>query len=240
MPKNKITNGQRKASCIRKDVRHKAFLFDLDGTLIDSEIIWVEAVGSALAEFGCSPKPRETFDLVYGRSWTNILADVSKRWPAITRDIDVLISNTRQHFYRLRGTKDIRIPGSLETLKRLAGTHPVAIVSGSNRSDIEGVIDELGIRSFVSLVLGCEDYSPGKPHPACYLLAASCLDVSPEDCLVFEDSAAGVKAAKAAGMACVALRIAGRPEQDLSEADCIVPGLDKCKVQKEKCHVRRK
>ncbi len=208
-----------------------AFLFDLDGTLVDSEVIWVGAVEAALEEFGIRPDGGEVFKLVYGRSWADINREIPRRWPELEKEMDGMLQHTRHHFLRLRGTRDIRIPGSVETLKRLAAARPVGIVSGSARRDIEAVLDELQIQRIVSLVLGCEDYSPGKPHPACYLLAAERLDVAPEKCLVFEDSAAGVKAAKAAGMTCVALRIPGRPEQDLSAADRIVARLTEFLVQ---------
>jgi len=83
----------------------------------------------------------------------------------------------------------------------------------------------LGLRDAVSFSLGAEDYGPGKPDPSCFLMAAERLGVNPEQCVVFEDSAAGVLAAKSAGMSCVALVRPGLPEQDVTSADRVVEDL---------------
>ena len=77
----------------------------------------------------------------------------------------------------------------------------------------------------LSFSIAAEDYTRGKPDPECFLLAARRLAVPPAQCMVFEDSAAGVRAAKAAGMACVALVREGRPRQDVSAADLVVRDL---------------
>lgn len=83
----------------------------------------------------------------------------------------------------------------------------------------------MGIGRDVRFVLGAEDYEPGKPSPAGFLLGARRLGVPPETCLVFEDSRAGVLAAKQAGMLCVALARPGSHPQDLSGADWILEDL---------------
>ncbi len=107
----------------------EAFFFDLDGTLVDSEIIWVDAVEAALKEHGCNPAKGEVFNLVYGRSWTDINLQIPMIWPKMDAEMDGMLQLTRHHFLRIRGTRDIRIPGSVETLKRLAEARPVAVVS---------------------------------------------------------------------------------------------------------------
>lgn len=110
-------------------------------------------------------------------------------------------------------------------LIQLAQRLPVAIVSGSSRQMVGEWIEELQIGAQVDFFLGCEDYPAGKPDPSCYRIAAKRLGIPPRDCLVFEDSSAGVKAAKAAGMHCVALRRQAARQQDLSAADRIVTDL---------------
>jgi sugar-phosphatase len=206
----------------------RAFLFDLDGTLIDSETIWVKAVGRALRDSEHEWSAADLSVLVYGRSWLDIFAEVRRRHPGTYPDVDAMVNAIRRHYADLRRSRDIRIPGSVEALKQLAAASPVAIVSGSTRQDVAAAIAELGIGQHVSLALGCEDYSPGKPHPACFRLAAERLAVPPGACLVFEDSTPGVHAAKGAGMTCMALHRPGRPPQDLSAADLVVDDLGEC------------
>jgi sugar-phosphatase len=136
-----------------------------------------------------------------------------------------LESSLASRFLELRNTRDIRIPSSIELLNRLANRYPVAIVSGNSRDDVAEAVDHLQIGSKLAFYLGCEDYAPGKPAPACFLLAADRLQLPPAECVVFEDSAAGVRAAKAAGMTCIALARPGMPQQDLSSADRVLADL---------------
>jgi len=133
---------------------------------------------------------------------------------------------------KLPTESDVQIAGSVKLLVRLAAEHPVAIVSGSPREDIADSIALMGIGPFVHFFLGAEDYHPGKPDPACFLLAAQRMQVDPSACLVFEDSAAGVRAAKAAGMSCVALARPDAPRQDVATADLVLDDLGKFDLDK--------
>lgn len=205
--------------------RLKAFFFDLDGTLLDSEVIYVDAAQESLAEKGFDITHHEALELVYGRGAKDIFLDMLERFPGAYRDIQDAEEEVRRHFLRLRAERDIRIHGSVDLLKSLAKEFPVAIVSGSPRQDIEDGISVMGVASWVAFYLGAEDYFPGKPDPSCYLLAAERLALPPETCLVFEDSRAGVNAAKQAGMACVGLQREKSPRQDLSRADLILSDL---------------
>lgn len=203
----------------------EAFFFDLDGTLMDSEVVYVQAVSESLRTRGAELTPRQVLTLVYGRGWQDIYNDASRMWPGLYKDIDDMEDAVRQHFLVLCSSRDIRIPGSLQLLKRLASSYSVAIVSGSPRQDVEAGILQMGISDHLDFYLGSEDYSPGKPDPSCYLLASKRADVLPRRCVVFEDSEVGVKAAKGAGMFCVGLKREGTPFQDLSNADLVLSDL---------------
>ncbi len=89
----------------------------------------------------------------------------------------------------------------------------------------------------VRFVLGAEDYAPGKPSPAGFLEGARRLGVPPQECLVFEDSAAGIAAARAAGMRCVALDRPGAYPQDLSAADWVLSDLAQFSVDALQKHL---
>jgi HAD superfamily hydrolase (TIGR01509 family) len=203
----------------------RCYFFDLDGTLLDTEVLWVKATQDYLAGQGVPLTPAEALQLVYGRSWHDIYRDITRRHPALDRGLEAVGRELRGHYRALRAATDVRIAGSVALLVRLAATHPVAIVSGSPREEIADSIALLGIGSCVRFYLGAEDYAPGKPDPACFLAAARRLAAPPADCLVFEDSAAGVRAAKAAGMKCVALARPGAPPQDVAAADLVLDDL---------------
>lgn len=202
-----------------------AFVFDLDGTLLDSEIVWVEAYDQFLRTQGFAIEPAEALSIVYGRAYSFVYEETCRRFPALGLDAEELADRLRVVFQGLTRTRDLRIHGSVNLLKHLARQHPVCVVSGSPRADVAEGVRLAGINGDLRFFLGSEDYSPGKPDPAGFLMGASRLGVAPGACLVFEDSAAGVQAAKRAGMACVALARPGRPRQDIEAADLVLDDL---------------
>ncbi len=203
----------------------EVFLFDMDGTLIDSEKIYVVAIRLALADRNCQVTHPESEALVYGKGWKDVYIEANERFPGVYSTSEEMEGVVHDHFVEQRGQRDIRIPGSIELLNRLSANYPVAIVSGSPRKDVEAGIQLMGVDSRLAFYLGAEDYGPGKPDPTCYRLAAERMKRLPANCLVFEDSTAGVTAAKEAGMGCIGLRRKGAPFQDLSAADAVLGDL---------------
>jgi beta-phosphoglucomutase-like phosphatase (HAD superfamily) len=95
------------------------------------------------------------------------------------------------------------------------------------RGYLDTVLQRLGLRRYFGVLVSGQDVTRGKPDPEPYLLAAACLGVPPGQCVVFEDAAVGVRAAKAAGMACIGVpNPAALQPQDLSLADLILPSLE--------------
>ncbi len=204
----------------------KAYFFDLDGTLLDTEMAWVCAMQRYVASLGILLSNRDALSLVYGHSWGDIYREVVSRFPEFSDiGLNEMGYQLKPFFVEERDTSDIIIHGSVCCLQRLAADNPVAIVSGSNRAEIEEGILFMGLSKEVSFFIGSEDYSPGKPDPACYLLASERMGIPPSECTVFEDSQAGVCSAKSAGMYCVALKRPGLPDQDVSPADMILSDL---------------
>ncbi len=203
----------------------KAAIFDLDGTLMDTEVLWVSAVEQYLNDQGHAISYEEALAIVYGHSWTSIYDDIINRFPEIDQTSEEMEEVLRIYMNDMQNGNDMIIEGSHRLLKRLSGEMPVCIVSGSPVQDIETAVNRMDIASEIKFVLGAEDYAIGKPDPMCFLLAAEKLGVFPKECVVFEDSSAGIQAAKAAGMKCVALVRPGVPEQDVSGADLVVDDL---------------
>ncbi len=218
----------------------EAFIFDLDGTLVDTELLWAEATSAFLADRNCALTRNALLQLVFGRSWSDIYRDITARFPALAPvSPEAMADSLRSYYLRLREQADgVIIHSSASLLKRLAAHHPVIIVSGSPRADVNEAVLLLDAVSSVRFVLGAEDYYPGKPSPAGFLLGAERLGVAPEKCLVFEDSWAGVTAAKAAGMWCVALARTCAHPQDLSQADWTLDDLSDFSEAAFRRHVR--
>jgi beta-phosphoglucomutase-like phosphatase (HAD superfamily) len=197
----------------------EGYCFDMDGTLLDTEKVWVEAIEQYLNSEGHAFTRAEAGQLVYGRSWHDIYQDLVNRYEDLRMPVVQMEQRIAPFFEALGSAHDVRIMSSIALLKRLAADAPICIVSGSTRGIIARGIETMGLSAELDFYLGTEDYSPGKPDPTCYRMAAQRLGLAAEACMVFEDSAAGVRSAKDAGMKCVALVREGAPPQDISAAD---------------------
>jgi HAD superfamily hydrolase (TIGR01509 family) len=185
----------------------KALLFDFDGLLMDTESpeveIWQEIYASHQAVF-----PLETWiHRVVGSTDANF--DAAANLAAVTgRDVDV--ENLRQRARLLRLEKQSRLgalPGAQAILSAAARLGlRLAIVSSSPHGWVDGYLDQLAIRPHFEQVICREDAPRLKPHPDLYLEAMRRLELSPAECLAFEDSPNGVLAAHRAG-----LRVVGVP-----------------------------
>ena len=203
----------------------EACIFDLDGTLLDTEVLWVEATEVLLREWGHDISHDQMMDIVYGKSWLDVFESLRRTYGPLRLSREEMSDELSVRMRELRQERDVVIKGSLELFHQLSCRVPVCIVSGSPRADVETAVDLLGVRAVLAFCLGAEDYSPGKPNPTCFLKAAEMLGVAPEHCVVFEDSLAGISAGKAAGMKCVGLARPGAPKQNLSHADIILSDL---------------
>ena len=186
----------------------KAYLFDLDGTITDTDVIWIDALADTLAALGHPVPTSWTMEIVYGKAWSESYRRVVERFP------DLAAISCEELGHRL--------------IRRLAAAGaPCAVASGSTPSQIEDALAIAGVRDCFRAIVGSGEYERGKPAPDCFLLAARKLGADPAECTVFEDSEAGVAAGRAAGMRVVALRLPDHPPQDLSAADLILDDLSK-------------
>lgn len=179
----------------------KAFLFDLDGTLIDSEGFWSVAILAWLKDNGAVTTKEELFPMISGRSWNDIHASLHEKFnlPDTTVQED---SKALEPYFReaVADLSNLPIPSAVEFFKKASDIAPCAIVSGSPRKDILQSAELCGISDKLTFAIGGDDYLRGKPYPDCFLMAADLLGVRPEECLVIEDSWAGVSAGVNAGM----------------------------------------
>ncbi len=209
-----------------------ACLFDLDGTLIDSEHVWTDAICNARASRGVN-LPREAVARIeYGRAWVEIYATIDRMYPGLFKNIGDMERLTGAFYDEYTASNDIAISPSVELLERLhAGGYAIAIVSGSVKSRIAAAVKDLGIEGLLSACIGSGDYTHGKPAPDSYLAAAAKLGLRPAQCLAFEDSPAGIQSAKAAGMKCVALKRPSPVETDYGIADLALERLSDFRME---------
>ncbi len=186
-----------------------AALFDMDGTLVDSEGQTEACVVELLRERGliAGPNGDSGIDLLafHGVTWTRGAQILVDAFPALP-EADTVRAELQERFHkRLASFPPPVIPGAPEAVVA-AGEHlRTAIVSSTNRPTIELIATQLQLREHLHDIVGAEDVQRSKPDPQGYVLAAERLGVAPGRCIVFEDSVAGLRAAGRAGMAPVAI-----------------------------------
>ncbi len=176
----------------------KAVLWDMDGTLLDSEPTALRALAAALADNGIGP----IADLdahVLGRA-----ADAIHRWLAQVHGLseDPLAWESRKHRHHLANLSELKpFPDALRIFQTLASQGvPQAVVSNSDRLIMDAQLRHIGLARPGQVTVSRNDVRQGKPDPEGYLRAAWLLRCEPQDCLVIEDSSSGIAAGKAAGM----------------------------------------
>ncbi len=209
-------------------MRFKAALFDMDGTLVNSERVYAISLRLALDELGITISDELSMNLTYGYAWSTVYQNIIKRYPGAAIGEEELDNKLTKHFEDIKRQQPSAfiIDGSKEVLQKLSSDIPVAIVSGSPRQHLAKFVKVLNVEKNIQFYLGTEDYPDGKPAPTPYLYAAKKIGVDPKDCIVFEDSTVGIISAKKAGMYCVAIKIPGAFEQDTSQADEVVQNLE--------------
>ena len=187
----------------------RAVIFDLDGTLIDSERYTDQAIAELLAQRDIAA-PDLDFLHFHGISWKRLDRLLKERFP-ILADADIL-SFLEKRFYELSAqAPPPPLPGAREAFLQASAQLPVAIVTGSGAADVEAFLDRTELHTACSFYLSYEMYNPSKPDPTCYKMAAARLDLPPGQCLVFEDSHPGLTAAHQAGMRTIAITHSSLP-----------------------------
>lgn len=204
-------------------MRACAVVFDFNGTLSDDEPILYEIFRELFAEQGRPLSAQEYFDELAGLSDPEVVRTwLGEDHPAVQQVIEERISR-----YRERVADGSTIPEEARQAVRYAAERvPVAVVSGAMRAEIEPVLAAAGLLDLFGVIVAADDVTHGKPHPESYEVALARLDgdLGAADVVVLEDTEAGVAAAKAAGMRCVAI-LGTLAAERLAAADEVVESL---------------
>ncbi|MFG2025493.1 HAD family hydrolase [Streptomyces sp. NPDC048825] len=182
-----------------------AVIFDLDGTLVDSEPNYYEAGRQTLAGHGVTDFTWTDFEQYVGISTAETVAHWKERY-AIEAPRDVLLAEKNRRYLALARTATHVFPEMRKFVELLAVEGiPMAVASGSSREAIEAILAGTGLGASLRTVVSAEEVARGKPAPDVFLEAARRLGAAPADCVVLEDAAPGAAAAHAAGMRCIAI-----------------------------------
>lgn len=207
-------------------VSFRALLFDLDGTLVDSEREIGEAMADALADGQGITITEADRNYIIGRSWVAIYEYLKAHYPALVWTRDALIEATAAARDTMIATSGMRIlPGAVAAVEAFADRRR-ALVTGSSRIEAQQSLAALGLKDAFDIILAAEDVSTSKPAPDGYLAAMKALAVAPGDALVIEESHAGIAAGVAAGAVVVAVRAGNFSGQDQSAAHYIIDTLE--------------
>lgn len=177
-----------------------AYLFDCDGTIVDSMPLHYLAWRTALAEWNCSFSE----DLFYAWAGFAVAKIISLLNEKHGLNMPVREVARRKEELYLEALPNLRpVPEVLEHIDLQYGRIPLAVVSGSTRESVSASLLSLRLLHKFETLVCAGDYKEGKPDPEAFFIAAARLNVKPEFCLVFEDGELGIEAAKAAGMAAV-------------------------------------
>jgi beta-phosphoglucomutase-like phosphatase (HAD superfamily) len=223
----------------------RAVIFDFNGVLVDDESVHFDLFREVLAQEGVTITAHDYHERYLGYDdrgcFAAALGDAGQ--PFDSRRLDELIARKARRYVEVAERGLRYFPGAAETLAAMAARGPVAICSGALRAEIEYALRRLNRREQVAAIIAAEDAHKCKPDPAGYLQALDALrahlgdmprtgghpstPLQPGECLVVEDSLAGIISAKGAGMWAVGItHTYNAPQLRQSGADAIIHGLE--------------
>jgi HAD superfamily hydrolase (TIGR01509 family) len=205
-----------------------AVVFDMDGVLVDTERLWDEVREELTTEWGgrYTPEAQEAMMGMSSLEWSHYLHEtVGLRERPETINAEVV----RRMLARYETDLPV-IPGAVEAVRRIAEAGlRLALASSSNRELIDAVLRRLDLTAEFAVTVSSEEVARGKPAPDVYLEAARRRDGEPARCAAVEDSASGIRAARAAGMRVLAFPNRHYPPSAdvLTSADAVLESLDR-------------
>jgi beta-phosphoglucomutase-like phosphatase (HAD superfamily) len=180
--------------------RFEAYLFDCDGTIIDSMPVHYLAWKQALEEWNCT-FDEQLFYALGGVPTREVISLLNKQ-QGLRMPIENVAAR-KDDLYSTMFSELITVPDVVQHIENQFGKIPFAVVSGGTRESVSASLRAVNLLDKFDVLVCAGDYTRAKPDPEGYLLAAEKLGVAPRFCLVFEDTDMGIQAAEAAGMSSV-------------------------------------
>ena len=207
--------------------KFEAVIFDMDGVLVNSEPWHYEIECDLFKRLGLDV-PEEVHLTYIGTAGDHMYTDLKSRYdiPMTLSELIDWDSEIRiEIFKQMKGI--IPNPGLVNLLEGLkASGIKLAVATSSVPGIVRIILEKCSIDSYFESIVTTEEAGKSKPAPDVFLMAANNLGVLPENCAVFEDSFNGIKAAKDAGMFCIAYQPHNEMQQDISKADKIIESFD--------------
>jgi len=190
--------------------KYKAFLFDMNGTMIDDMSFHIKAWHRILNELGADISLQKTKEECYGKNHELLERIFPGRFSWEEKD---RMSYEKEVQYQKEYNPLLELIAGLPDFLEQAHTNGIKMAIGSAAIlfNIDFVLDGLGIRKYFDAIVSADDVSNSKPHPETFLKCAELLSVLPADCLVFEDAPKGAEAALQAGMDCLVITTMHQP-----------------------------
>ncbi|MEP7204809.1 MAG: HAD family phosphatase [Candidatus Saccharibacteria bacterium] len=206
----------------------KAVIFDVDGTLIDTEKIQSDAFLNVLKKYGFHTTDLTEHGTVHvpGES-TNETWNRLKERHDIPVEVEELTDHKRQAALDILQTDFKALPGVIKLFEDLRKHNiKMAVASSAQQNRLDYIIEGLGLSNYLDAVVSANDIKNVKPAPDAYLSAANKIGVEPSECIVIEDAEVGLLSAKAAGMKVVAVPNVYTKRMNFSGADLVVDSLE--------------
>jgi beta-phosphoglucomutase len=209
----------------------RAIVFDFDGVLADSEPLHLRVYQELLEPAGVRLTPEDYCARYLGFDDEGAFQQIAidNKLMLGDEEIELLIAEKARRFERLVSDVNVLYPGAVACARRLAAAWPLGIASGALRSEIELMLRGAGLLDAFRFIVSAGDTEHTKPAPDPYRRAAELHGVSPADCVAIEDSHAGLRSARDAGMRTVAITHT-YPRETFHDADAIVDSLDEITV----------
>jgi len=213
----------------------KAVIFDMDGVIIDSELLWGKAVEEQNKKLSFTAKDNGIYKKLIithlrGRSQREGIILYKNKFN-LPQSYKTILDERLEILFKIFDRELKTMPGAIQLIKKLHQRYPLMLTSSSPKKVIQYVLNRYNLNKYFKFKLSGDDFKKGKPHPEIYLKSAHLLKTKPSQILVFEDSVAGVQSALRAGLKCIALKQPYTPYKYLSKTNLVIKSLKQVNLQ---------